>query len=84
MKLKVRSPPIPREFLLPVLILLNSPLPVLLPLDVLAPLLRIRFQPERFSEPALLLEPHKVTDGVLGPRRFFDYRDTVCERRRPL
>ena len=66
MKLKVRSPRFPRKFLLPLFVILNSPLPVLLPLNVLATFLRIRSQPERFCKFALLLEPYKVARSSFG------------------
>ena len=66
MKLKVRSPGLPREFLLPLFVILNSPLPVLLPLNILASFLCIRSQPERLCKFALLLEPYKVTRSGFG------------------
>jgi hypothetical protein len=46
MELKVGSSRLPRELLLPFLVLLDSPLPVLLPFDILASLLGIRFRPK--------------------------------------
>ena len=84
MKLKVSSPRLPRELLLPLFVLFDSPLPVLLPLNVLASLLRIRSQPERLGESALLLESHKVARNGFGSRGLFDHRSTVRQRRRPL
>ena len=84
MELKVCLPRLPRELLLPLFVLLDRPLPVLLPFDVLASLLRIRLQPERLGKPTLLLEPREIADGIFGPRGFFDHRGTVRECRRPL
>ena len=46
MELKVSSSRLPRELLLPFFVLLDGPLPVLLPFNVLASLRRIRFQPK--------------------------------------
>lgn len=66
MKLKIRSPRLSRKFLLPFFIILNSPLPVLLPINVLASFLRIRSHPERLCEFALLLEPYKVARSSFG------------------
>ena len=67
MELKIRSPRLPCKFLLPFFIILNSPLPVLLPLNVLASFLRIRSRPERLCKFALLLDPYKVARCNFGP-----------------
>ena len=66
-ELKVGSSCLPREFLLPFLVLLDGPLPVFLPLDVLAPLFRIHFRPKYLSQLTLLFEPRKVARSTLDP-----------------
>ncbi len=67
MELKVGSSCLPRELLLPFLVLLDGPLPVLLPLDVLATFLRIRFRPKYLGELTLLFESCKVARSALDP-----------------
>lgn len=57
MKLKIRTPLLPPLLLLPLIVLLNRPLPVLLALHVLPALLRIGFQPQGLRELELLLPP---------------------------
>ena len=63
MKLKIRIPLLPPKLLLPLIILLDRPLPILRPLHVLAALLGVRFGAQGFGEFELFFAPGEVADG---------------------
>jgi len=56
----IRPPCLPCQLLLPVLILLDRPLPVLRPLDILSSFFRFGLRPEHLSKLFLSLEPCRV------------------------
>ena len=79
MKLEIRPPRLLCPLLLPLVVLLDRPLPVLRPLHVLPPLLRVGFEAERLRELALLLQPSRLPRVQFRFCGFFDERGAVRE-----